>query len=305
MRDLVVIGNGPSVCGIDLKKVGEKYDTIGINGSFVEWARIGWHPTYQYMGRKHPEQWGDDVLNFVRSFGDKMQIFASLTTYPEFEGLPGFRAMNFIPLPEFSPNPERWSNTFEGDIEIAFMRLCENVGFEKAANLLDERATLVSVDMNAGGIYKTLMSERLTPLDFISKEYPRYPKHYTLPKSFNEFYCENEQSGMVACLIAMLLGYKTVNLIGCDNNFVINEDGTMNQEQSYWVKDMFNGKPYFVSEDIICEDCRNTHGLMLAMNASWDAFADSLIYNKVDMRIINCSPISSVMAFPFGKLELD
>jgi len=305
MRELVVIGNGPSVRGVDLAKVGEKYDTIGINGSFIEWMRTGWHPTYQYMGRKHPEQWGNQVVEFVKRFGNDMTVFASLTTYPEFEGLPGFQPMNFLSLPEFTPDSSKWSNTFEGDIELAFARLCDDVGVDRAKELVEERAEFTSVRMNEGGIYKTLIGDELTELDYISDDYPRYPNYYTLPKSFDEFYCDAEQSGMVACLIGMLLGYKKVNLIGCDNNFVIDKSGTMNQEKSYWVKDMFNGKPYYVAEDILCEECRNTMGLKLAMNALWEGLADSLKYNKIKMKIVNCSPISSVKAFPFGNLKLD
>lgn len=39
-----VLGNGPSLAGIDLKSL-DNMDTIGMNAAFRFWSRIGWYPT--------------------------------------------------------------------------------------------------------------------------------------------------------------------------------------------------------------------------------------------------------------------
>jgi len=41
----IVIGNGPSLRGFDLRRLGG-FDTLGMNAAYRHWDRIGWYPTH-------------------------------------------------------------------------------------------------------------------------------------------------------------------------------------------------------------------------------------------------------------------
>lgn len=57
-KTIVVLGNGPSMRGLDLKRI--CHDTIGMNAAYRHWQAIGWYPTYYcsvdaILSRSHQE----------------------------------------------------------------------------------------------------------------------------------------------------------------------------------------------------------------------------------------------------------
>lgn len=46
-KTLVVLANGPSLKGVDMKAIGDRgFDTIGMNAAYRHYYRIGWWPTF-------------------------------------------------------------------------------------------------------------------------------------------------------------------------------------------------------------------------------------------------------------------
>jgi len=295
-KTIVVIGNGPSIRNVNWSVLND-VATIGINGSFKLWMDINWYPTYQYIGRKHPKQWTDGLNKFIAT-NDCTKVFYNSFRYPEFVGkADNLKGIRFFDYPFTSPDPERWENPFLYDVGIAMNMISRTKGMEFAQKLVENMPENIDNKLNPYGIFKVLMGleKNIRDSDYIKKD--RYIREYTMPESFDRFYYNGGMSGEVACLISYLLGYHKIILIGCDNNFVINKDGTMRQKASYGVDDMFFGKKYNTKEDIECPVCRTTEGLRTAMIQWWEHLASMINMWNLDLRIVNCSPVDNIGAF--------
>lgn len=296
-KTIVVIGNGHSIANIDWKKFRD-VATIGINGSFKLWNDIGWCPTYQYIGRKHDKQWSDGLQTFIDT-NTCQKIFYNGETYPQWSqyGL-SMQPIKFREYPKFSPDLDRWEHPFLHDVGVAVGMIARTKGADAAQAAVDNMPEDIDNNLNVFGIFKVLsgLSKNIRDHDFIKK--PRFVPECVPPKSFELFYYNGGMSGEIACWISYLLGYNKIILLGCDNDFVINDDETMNQEKSYGIKDMFYGMPYDTKEDIACPVCRTTDGLRKAMRDWWQHLKIVIDLWNVDLKIINCSPVDNIGSFP-------
>ena len=296
-KTIVVIGNGPSIANVDWNKF-DGVATIGINGSFKLWNDIGWYPTYQYIGRKHEKQWGAGLKNFVETHSCQ-KIFYNSEVYPQWSqyGLT-MCPIRFREYPNFSPDLDKWEHPFLHDVGIAVGMIARTQGSEAANKAVDEMPDNIDNNLNVYGIFKVLtgLSKNIRETDYIKKK--RFVKELYPPKSFDLFYYNGGMSGEIACWISYLLGYNKIVLLGCDNNFIINKDGTMRQKASYGIKDMFYGMKYNTKEDIECPVCRTTEGLRKAMRDWWDHLQYVIDTWNLDLKVVNCCPVDNIGVFP-------
>lgn len=287
-KTIVVIGNGPSIANVDWSRL-DCVDTFGINGSFKLWNDIGWYPTYQYIGRRHDKQWKDGLMQFINE-NECSKIFHNKLEYPWFTDYGRMmQPIYFMDYPDRNPDPDRFENTFMHDVGVALGMIAKTRGPDYVKKLVAEMPENIDNNFNVYGIFKILMKmpENIRECDYIKK--PRFVKELLMPKSFDEFYYNGGMSGEIACLISILLGYKKIILIGCDNNFVINKDGTMRLKASYGVKDMFYGMKYNTREDIECPVCRTTEGLRRSMVTWWSHLAKLIEVWSLDVKVFNCN----------------
>jgi hypothetical protein len=293
-KSIVIIGNGPSIANVDWHKL-DDFATMGINGSFKLWNDIKWYPTYQYIARKHEKQWSAGLDEFMNTHMC-MKIFYNSMVYPNFDGYGTniMQPIKFRRFPDKSPDLNKWENPFLYDVGTALNMIAKVKGMDYVDTLVKNMPDDIDNKLNVYGIYKFLMglSKNIRDTDYVTK--PRYVPELTPPASFDYFYYEGGQSGETACWIAYLLGFTKMVLIGCDNNFVINKDGTMRQKASYGIKDMFYGMKYNTKEDIPCPTCRTTEGLRKAMIDNWAHLKCIRDTWKLDMEIINCSPVDNL-----------
>lgn len=296
-KTIVVIGNGPSISNVKWQNLND-VATMGINGSFKLWNDIRWYPTYQYIGRRHDKQWKAGLEDFINT-GNCTKIFYNELTYPEFSsyGLI-MNPIHFRPYPNVSPDQNKWENPFLHDVNVALGMIAKTKGFEATQKIVDEMPENIDNNLNVYGIFKVLtgLSANIRRTDYIKKD--RFIREFYPPKSFDEFYYEGGMSGEVACWIAQLLGYKKILLLGCDNNFVINKDGTMRQKASYGIKDMFYGMKYNTKEDIKCPICRTTEGLRANMIDWWKHLDYVVKLYDIDLKIYNGAPVDNIGVFP-------
>ena len=291
-RSIVVICNGPSISNIDWRQLDE-FNTFGINGSFKLWNDIDWYPTYQYIGRKHEKQWSEGIQTFLNRNTCK-KIFYNRYVYSEFSSYGEImQPLTFRDYPDINPDPEKYENPFMHDVNVALAMIVKTNGVDFAQKIVDALPDDIDNKLNVYGIYKTLMgeTENIRDCDYVKKD--RYVVELMPPKSFDEFYFSGGMSGAAACLISYLLGYNKIVLIGCDNNFIINNE-KMDTEKSYGIPDMFYGHEYDTNEDIPCPVCRTTDGLRKAMTDWWYHLAKMIDYSDMDLKIINCSPEDNI-----------
>ncbi len=306
-KTIVVIGNGPSIANINWHKLND-VSTFGINGSFKLWNDIDWYPTYHYFGRQHEKQWHDGIQEFLNRF-TCTKVFYNGKYYQYFSGYGNVMVpINFKSYPPQSPDLSKWENPFMTDVGLALSMISKTKGSGYAHKMVDAMPDDIDNNLNVYGIFKFLMGkkENIREEDYIKK--PRFVPELRAPDSFDEFYYEGGMSGEVACLIAWLLGYTKIILVGCDNNFVINKDGTMRLKASYGVKDMFYGMKYNTKEDIKCPICRTTDGLRRAMSGWWHHLLMLITSCKLNLEVYNAAPIDNIGVFPridlselFGK----
>ena len=292
-KSIVLICNGPSIANVDWSRL-DDFNTMGLNGSFKLWNDIKWYPTYQYMARKHEKQWKEGLDEFMKT-NCCSKIFYNTEQYPEFSAW-GVQVcpINFTVCPSVTPDPDRWENPFMHDVGIALGMISKVKGFEFAQKKVNEMPEDIDNNLNVYGIYKVLMGleKNIRETDYVTKE--RYIPEMTVPESFDNFQYESGMAAEIACWICRILGFNRIVLIGCDNNFVINKDGTMRQKASYGVKDMFYGKKYNTKEDIVCPACRTTEGLRHAMRQRWHKVAMMIKMWNLDLEIINCAPEDNI-----------
>lgn len=308
MRDLVILGNGPSLLDYDLKKVSESYDTIGLNGSFVRWMREGWYPTYQYFARNHPLQWGNGINRYIsESYKKTKMIFLNDMYFSEYGNQDNVTVIHSVFADTFmSPNLEKWENSFGYDIACVCERLVsEGMSEDEAKKLVVDLNDKLNPELSQSGIYKVLKGQELGDED--SDDYIknfRFSHNFAWPTSFDAFYnSDHDHSGADAVKIGYILGYRKMYLLGCDNNYKVRK-GTM-LRSSYHDKGMFNNIPYRLEEDIPCPICRTTNGLRNAINDGWENMLIAMMENEIDdLEIINCNPKSHVKCFEFDKLPL-
>lgn len=306
-KTIVVIGNGPSMANIDWTKLSD-VATFGINGSFKLWNDIDWYPTYHYFGRSHEKQWKAGIEEFLNRF-TCTKVFYNDAYYQNFSGYGNVMVpIHFMEYPPQSPDLSRWENPFMTDVGVALSMISRTKGEEYAHKLVEKMPNDIDNNLNTYGIFKFLMGkqENIRKEDYITK--PRFVKELKMPESFDKFYYTGGMSGEVACIIAYLLGYNKIILVGCDNNFVVNKDGTMRLKASYGVKDMFYGMKYNTKEDIECPICRTTDGLRAAMTGWWQHLLMLIAANGLNLQIYNAAPVDNIGVFPdadftelFGK----
>lgn len=300
-KTIVVIGNGPSIANIDWEKF-DSVATIGINGSFKLWNDIGWYPTYQYIGRKHDKQWAEGLKEFLET-NSCQKIFYNQETYPQLSqyGIM-MNPIRFLQYPNFSPDLDRWEHPFLHDVGVAVGMIARTQGKDAAQNAVDNMPENIDNNLNVYGIFKVLsgLSKNIRDTDYIKNK--RFVPELFPPKSFDRFYYNGGMSGEIACWIAHLLGYTKIILIGCDNNFVINKDGTMRLKASYGIKDMFYGMKYNTKEDIECPVCRTTEGLRKAMRDWWDHLQYVVDLWNIDLKVVNCASVDNIGVFPHKDL---
>ena len=295
-KTIVVIGNGPSIKNIDWFKL-KDVATIGINGSFKLWNDIGWYPTYHYFGRQHEKQWNAGIKEFLDRF-TCTKVFYNDKYYGYFAGYGNIMVpIHFTAYPPQTPDPDKWENPFMTDVGVALSMIARTKGEDYAQSLVDQMPENIDNNLNVYGIFKFLLGKQndLVEKDYIQK--PRFVPELRTPESFDKFYYEGGMSGEVACLIAWLLGYTKIILVGCDNNFVVNKDGTMRLKASYGVDDMFYGMKYNTKEDIQCPICRTTDGLRAAMTGWWKHLLMLITTCKLDLQIYNAAPVDNIGVF--------
>lgn len=300
-KTIVIICNGPSIANINWEKFGD-VATMGINGSFKLWNDINWYPTYHYFGRMHDKQWGDGIQEFLSRFTCS-KIFYNDEGYENFKAYGNLvTPIHFVEYGPSTPDINRWENPFLTDVGLALSMIAKTKGNDAAEKLVENMPNNIDNTLNVYGIFKFLIGKKdnIREEDHIKK--PRFVPELMLPESFDKFYYDGGMSGEVACLIAYLLGYNKIILIGCDNNFVINKDGTMRLKASYGVKDMFYGMKYNTKEDIACPICRTTKGLRRAMKGWWHHLNLLISMWNLDLQVYNAAPKDNIKEFP--RLDL-
>ncbi len=301
-KTIVVICNGPSIANINWSKLND-VATMGINGSFKLWNDINWYPTYHYFGRKHEKQWNAGIKEFLDRFTCS-KVFYNDKYYQYFSGYGNIMVpIHFMAYPPQSPDPSKWENPFLTDVSVALSMISRNKGEEYTQKIVDNMPDNIDNNLNVYGIFKFLIGkqENIREEDHIKK--PRFIPELRAPDSFNEFYYEGGMSGEVACLIAWLMGYRNIILIGCDNNFVINKDGTMRLKASYGIKDAFYGMKYNTKEDIECPICRTTDGLRASMRGWWKHLLMLITFCQLDLKVYNAAPVDNINVFPTVDLK--
>ena len=305
MNTLVLLGNGKSISDVDFGSL-SKCDTIGMNASYKLWSELDWFPTYFYVGRRYDDLWGDEIKDFVRNNAHRMpSIFLKIREYPELLGIENVKGMTFTPHTLISPDPNMWSDSFELDFKQAAYKLETKFGENFADIQLSELPDDINPNLNSRGLYKVMMKQfdDLKLDDFIPEHLPRYIPEFSWPMSFTDFRYEDGFSGIVCAMIGKLLGYRKILLLGCDSHFVINPDGTVNTEQTYGIKNVFNGKVYDLKREISCDSCRTTEGMSTSQMLSWFNFRDRIEFNHIDLEIVNCTPNSALKMFRESTLE--
>lgn len=305
VKTLVIIGNGKSVKKYDLKKVGEQYDTFGLNGSFLKWMEMDWVPTYQLIMAYHPKQWGDKVEEFLSKYNSRMiRVFLPPDHYTNIDEYNIYRIKPKVCESYVSPNEDMWADSFECDIALTYQKLCKdnNRGSDAARRLMESAPQRIPTDLTVDGLVKFFKCERIDEEDYLKKK--RFESSFMWPIDYNNFFVgPSSHSAEVAVRLAYLMGYKRIYLIGCDNDFVIRK-GVMSPN-SYHDKNMFLGQPYEVSEDIKCSLCRTTKGLRASINRGWENLITAMNENNIkDLEIINCNPNSNIPFFKVDKLPL-
>ena len=300
-KTIVIICNGPSIANINWEKLND-VATMGINGSFKLWNDIGWYPTYHYFGRVHKKQWSEGIQEFLSRFTCS-RVFYNDEGYEEFAAYGNLvTPIHFMLYNVSTPDINRWENPFLTDVGLALSMIAKTKGNKAAEKMVENMPNDIDNTLNVYGIFKFLTGkkENIREEDHIKK--PRFVPELMLPESFDKFYYDGGMSGEVACLIAYLMGYKKIILIGCDNNFVINKDGTMRLKASYGVKDMFYGMKYNTKEDISCPICRTTKGLRNAMREWWHHLNLLISTWNMDLQVYNAAPEDNIKEFP--RLDL-
>lgn len=301
-KTIIVIGNGKSISNVKWDKLSD-VATFGINGSFKLWNDIRWYPTYHYLGRRHDDQWKDGLSLFMNT-NECINVFFNRLNYPELTAYGvSSRPIDFLEYPKYSPDQEKWENPFMYDVSVALGMIMKTQGVDFAQNVVDNMPDDIDNNLNPYGIFKVLMGleKNIRETDYITKK--RFNPEMMKPLSFNEFYYNGGMSGEIACLISYLLGYNRIILIGCDNDFVVNKDGTMRQKSSYGIKDMFYGKKYNTKEDIACPVCRTTEGLRDAMREWWNHLSAMIEMWDMDLKVYNAAPVDNIGVFPRMNLN--
>lgn len=308
----VLIGNGKSISRYSKSQFEDLFgrvDVMSISGAFKLWNEFGVFPRYHYFGREMDDIWGKDEIDkfFELTESAGTTVFVKDSEYLRHHGRSNVVLVKLHPMPVASPDISRWYHALEYDmfrLENALKQETDESNVEDA--VIDFVLNGIDEKLNWRGMLKVFHgSESLDAGDYIPSSLPRFVSNLAWPESVDRFYYEHGQSGVVAARLLQLLGYGTTLLLGCDSRYRVNADKTMNVAETHGIKNVFNGKPYFLSRDIDCEDCQNEETLNIMMRNSWVVLKAAIEYNNLEYEIIDCTEDGALDVFPKSELETE
>jgi hypothetical protein len=194
----------------------------------------------------------------------------------------------------------RYSLPFTTDLNMAHRKLSAKYSMDEMQTMF-ERLQKMGRDcerFNANGIVKMLENEPLTEWDYITR--PRFDLGWTPPTDFDHFVRTGGNSGYFAALVAYLLGYKKVILLGFDFNFQAKND-VVDTTETFWFEHYFHNKSFNVKK-LLCSECKDDTMYKMELE-SFQQLKDMIEANKLDFELVNCTEGSKLDLFRKSTLE--
>jgi hypothetical protein len=118
---------------------------------------------------------------------------------------------------------------------------------------------------------------------------------------FNDFFYQGN-SGTMACQVAIMLGYEKIILIGIDQNYIEQIEGSIKDGKGGLIikSDITKNDNYWFDNYQQKGESYNMPNKHIFHTPYWESLS-----NKTDIDIVNCSPISTLTCFRKGNLQYE
>ena len=302
MKPLIILGNGKSLKDFDLNTLSNE-DTFGLNGAFIRFEELNWFPKYYGYFRQDDKYWEkEQIATFIENNYLKCDKFFCMSDFNILPNTIEYDRLQLIhskSVDNLHIDGNKYSLPlfldFDRAEQLLIIRYGDIVAKDKIMNFFTKNT--FDKNLNHNGLYKLVEGIPLDDNDYI--RLPRFRLECIVPKSFDHFTNSGGNSGLFACLVAHLMGYEKIILLGFDFNFVSKNDMVDNSE-TFWFNNYFNGKEYNI-KDLCC--CMTDEGLNRMQLQSFEVLRDMIEFNNLKLDIVNCTQGSKLDIFRKSTLE--
>lgn len=295
MNTIIIICNGKSISTLDFNKL-DNIDTFGINGSYLKWKEMNWIPTYQCFFEMGPWKWSwDDINNYLQEYKLK---YKNIFIWEESKNKILLNE-KIIPLKPIVPHTYNidyglYSNPIKLDANLIYSEYNDTIP-DIIKKLKDIYTKYPDISRDSA---TNLLLNKETDIKNIKN--PRFDTKWVLPTSFDDFVHHGSPSGQTAIILAYLMGYKKIILLGMDGNFKFKNNNYLDVKESHWFENYFNGNEYNMMD--FCSKCTEESINNMQYNSFYNV-SKAFTANRIPIDIVNCTVNSPYTMFRNSTLE--